>query len=115
MILLSSDDTGVAYVGLNAKEFFGPLNVKGFEAHNMFAGDDVPFPGYADRISKLMELYGGEDEYPIRSNGFIPGSYCTQGVECETKRCERETGLSWMTCVGKLEETTDDHCFELGY
>eukprot|EP00527_Entomoneis_sp_CCMP2396_P004298 CAMPEP_0198141192 /NCGR_PEP_ID=MMETSP1443-20131203/4226_1 /TAXON_ID=186043 /ORGANISM="Entomoneis sp., Strain CCMP2396" /LENGTH=514 /DNA_ID=CAMNT_0043803845 /DNA_START=41 /DNA_END=1585 /DNA_ORIENTATION=+ len=109
MILISSDDTGVAYVGLNAQQFFGPLNVNGFEAHNMYAPEGVAFPGYADRISKIMELYDQDEKYPVRANGFIPGSYCTEDVECETKKCERETGLSWKQCVG-TECDSDDDC-----
>jgi len=109
MILISSDDTGVAYVGLDAQDIFGPLNVNGFEAHSMFAAEGSNFPGYADRIKKIMELYDQDDKYPVRANGFIPGSYCTQNVECETKKCERETGLSWNRCVG-TECVSDDGC-----
>lgn len=35
MILLSNYYTGFAYIGLDAQDFFGPLNVGGFEAHSM--------------------------------------------------------------------------------
>jgi hypothetical protein len=83
MILLGEDPTGVSWVGLDAQDRFGPLNTLGFESHSMKAAEDVPFPGYLDRIETLLE----NATYPIRANGYKAGSLCSEHNECKF-RCE---------------------------
>lgn len=107
MIVISSDDSGVAYIGLNAQNIFHPLNVNGFEAHSMFGTSE--FPGYADRIIKIMSVYNDTGKYPVRDNGFIAGSFCTEDVECESGVCGSETALTWKRCVG-VECKSDADC-----
>jgi pimeloyl-ACP methyl ester carboxylesterase len=73
MILLSSDTTGVAYIGLDAQDFFGPLDLKA-EAHSMGGdGADAP-PGYLDRIKTIMHTYSKNQTYPIRTSGYVAGT-----------------------------------------
>lgn len=69
MIILSDDPTGVAFIGLDANEYFHPF-LNGVEAHMMRAGtgNGTTFPGYADRIDALM---GPNATYPIRNNVSI--------------------------------------------
>jgi hypothetical protein len=66
MVILSDDPTGVAFIGLDANEYFHPF-LNGVEAHFMRAGtgNGTTFPGYADRIDALM---GPNATYPIRNN-----------------------------------------------
>jgi pimeloyl-ACP methyl ester carboxylesterase len=63
MIILSDDPTGVAFIGLDANEYFHPF-LNGVEAHFMRA-NGTDYPGYADRIDALM---GPKATYPIRNN-----------------------------------------------
>jgi len=108
-IILSNDDTGVAYIGLNSQDHFASFDVEHFEAHSMFATEESPYPGYADRIRKIVSLHGGRELYPIRSNGFLGGSSCTDHADCESQQCARETGLSWMRCLG-VECNSNEDC-----
>jgi pimeloyl-ACP methyl ester carboxylesterase len=66
MVILSDDRTGVAFIGLDANEYFHPF-LNGVEAHMMRAGtgNGTTYPGYADRIDALM---GPNATYPIRNN-----------------------------------------------
>lgn len=107
MMLLSNDDSGVAYIGLDAQDFFGPLNVAGFEAHSMKSTTE--YPGYLDRLYSLM----ANATYPIRTTGYVAHSYCTQDKECETNKCEAETHLSFHRCVG-VDCVKDKDCPETG-
>lgn len=107
MMLLSNDYSGVAYIGLDAQDFFGPLNVDGFEAHSMISTTE--YPGYLDRIESLME----NATYPIRTTGYVPLSICTQDVECETDTCSPETHFSFKRCVG-VDCTKDEECPKTG-
>ena len=107
MILISGDDSGVAYIGLDSQEYFSPLNVNGVEAHSMFGTEE--FPGYGDRINKIMEVYNDTGMYPIRNNGYIAGSFCTEDIECESQKCAAETSFSWKRCVGE-ECASDSDC-----
>jgi hypothetical protein len=103
MIVLGDDTSGVAYIGLDAQDFFGPLNVDGFEAHSMVS--TTPFPGYLDRIQTLMK----NDKYPIRNNGYVTGSLCSKDKECETKKCGAETHFTFNRCIG-IQCTKDSDC-----
>ncbi len=107
MILLSNDYTGVAYIGLDAQDFFGPLNVGGFEAHSMVSTTE--YPGYLDRLKALM----ANATYPIRTTGYVPNSICTQDKECETEKCATETHFSFHRCVG-VDCTDDKDCPKTG-
>ena len=75
MIILSDDKSHVAYIGLDAQDTFGPLNVKGFEAHSMIHANGTTFPGYLDRIETIMKAYENRT-YPIVSTGFVATSLC---------------------------------------
>lgn len=108
MIMLGDDDTGVANIGLDAQTSFGPLNIAGFEAHNMNAADGSEFPGYNDRIAVLMS----HNSFPIRSDGFKPGTLCSENIECETQQCGKEHGFSYARCIGT--DCKDDIDCELG-
>lgn len=113
MIMISGDNSGVAYIGLDAQDFFGPLNVKGFEAHSMIGAEGSKYPGYLDRIVAIMEYYAEKGTYPVRTTGYLPNSLCTEAKECETGECVKETGLSWARCVGtQCDEDMD--CPETG-
>jgi len=107
MMLLSNDYTGVAYIGLDAQDFFGPLNVAGFEAHSIVSTTE--YPGYLDRLQALM----ANATYPIRTTGYVAHSLCTQDVECETQKCETETHLSFHRCMG-VDCQNDKDCPETG-
>lgn len=113
MILLSGDASGVAYVGLDAQDFFGPLNVNGFQAHSMIAPEDSDHPGYLDRVDAIMDHYAEHGQYPVRDNGYLPNSLCTEDIECESGVCDRELRYSWKRCVG-IECKTDTDCTDTG-
>jgi hypothetical protein len=108
MIVLSDDTTGVAYIGLDVEDYtFHPF-INGIEAHYMRGSNDgngTYIPGYADRIDALM--YNAT--YPIRNNGYIAGSLCSEDIECESKECAKELAFSWKRCVG-IDCDVDDDC-----
>lgn len=104
IVLSSDDDTSVAYIGLDAQDYFGPLDLTA-SAHSMVGTTDAP--GYLDRIKSLMNNH----TYPIRDNGYVPGSLCSEGKECTTGVCEKETSFSWSRCVGTMCEE-DKNCNE---
>jgi hypothetical protein len=103
--MLGEDPTGVAYIGLDANDSFGPMNLA-FYAHSMEAPPDVPFPGYMDRLQALME---NAASFPIRANGFADNTLCSQSQECESGSCGKETSWSETRCIG-TECTEDEHC-----
>uniref|UniRef100_A0A7S1UZX3 Fungal lipase-type domain-containing protein n=2 Tax=Grammatophora oceanica TaxID=210454 RepID=A0A7S1UZX3_9STRA len=109
MIILSRDGSGVAYIGLDAQEFFSPLDVAGFSAHGMKAAavsnSSTGTPGYLDRIETLM----ANDTYPIRNSGYVAGSLCSKDSECESQNCGEETTFAFARCIGTMC-TTDDEC-----
>jgi hypothetical protein len=116
MILLSEDPTGVAYIGLNVQESFGPLNTLGLEAHSMraaappaFSNPQVPqveFPGYLDRLEKLVQH---TKVFPIRANGYRAGTLCSKDKECMSGKCASETSFTFHRCVG-IECNKDKEC-----
>lgn len=115
-ILLSSEDSsGVAYMGLDAQEAFGPLNINGFEAHSMSANASAEdyTPGYLDQIGALLEYYATNQTYPVRTTGYKIGSLCSQDIECETNLCQRDTTFSYRRCAG-LDCKEDTECPETG-
>lgn len=79
MILLSDDTSGVAYIGLDIQDHFGPLNVKGFEAHFMVHHNGSSYPGYLDRIEAIMSAYAN-GTYPVVTTGYIAGSLCVSKI-----------------------------------
>ena len=105
MIMLGEDPTGIAYIGLDAQDKFGPLNTLGFESHSMKAAEDVKFPGYLDRLKTLMH----NETYPVRANGFASGSLCSEDKECMSGKCGKETSFSYNRCIG-IECDSDDSC-----
>jgi pimeloyl-ACP methyl ester carboxylesterase len=106
MILLSSDSSGVAYIGLDAQDFFGPLDLKA-EAHSMMGVEDAP-PGYLDRIKTIMHAYSHSKTYPVRTSGYVPGTLCSEGKECESGKCEKDTMFAYSRCVGvECKENND--------
>lgn len=62
MIVLGDDPTGVAFIGLDARDFLKPY-LNGIEAH--FMTGNGKYPGYADRIHSLT---APNATYPIRNN-----------------------------------------------
>jgi pimeloyl-ACP methyl ester carboxylesterase len=107
MILLSSDTSGVAYIGLDAQEFFGPLDLKA-EAHSMGGVADTP-PGYLDRIKAIMHAHSKDQPYPVRTSGYVAGTLCSEGKECESTKCEKDTTFAYSRCVG-VECKEDKDC-----
>jgi hypothetical protein len=110
MILLGEDATGVANIGLDANDSFSPLNVLGFEAHSMVAGDDVPYPGYLDHLKLLV---ANSTHFPIRSDGFADRALCSQNKECLSGKCGSETMYAFNRCIG-TGCTEDKDCPFLG-
>lgn len=104
MIILSDDPTGVAFIGLDANEYFHPF-LNGVEAHYMRAGAAVngtAYPGYADRIDALT---GPNTTYPVRNN-VSPGVDCLLvallllwAVSPPPPRHERERDSPPCTCL----------------
>jgi hypothetical protein len=110
MIILGEDPTGVAYIGLDANNAFGPLNTFG-EAHSMIAAHGVPFPGYADRLKALLE---NTSDFPIQADGFSNHAQCTDSSECLSKNCGQATKHSFKRCIAtECDEDSDcpsDRC-----
>mmetsp|Transcript_14406 Transcript_14406/g.20293 ORF Transcript_14406/g.20293 Transcript_14406/m.20293 type:complete len:514 (+) Transcript_14406:48-1589(+) len=104
-MILSDDFTGVAYVGLDAQDYFSPLDVTA-AAHSMRGTEEDP--GYLDRLNTLMDTRNN-NTYPIRNDGYVAGSLCSKDKECQSEKCESETKISWSRCVG-IECTEDDDC-----
>ena len=108
MIVLGPDSTGVAFMGLDAQDYLTPYAI-GVEAHYMAKGSSL-YAGYEDRIKALMET----ETYPIRNNGYIAGSLCSEDKECESNECGAETLFTFNRCIGttceKDEECDTDRC-----
>lgn len=94
LIILSDDTTGIAYMGLDSQDSFGPLSSK---VHSSTA--------YLDRIEALM----GNGKYPVRSNGFIAGSFCSQDKECESNMCGPLTQFGPNHCIA-IDCRSDADC-----
>jgi hypothetical protein len=103
MVVLGDDPTGIAFIGLDARDFLQPF-LNGIEAH--FMQGNGTYPGYNDRI---VALTAPNATYPIRSNGFVPGSLCSVNKECETNECGKELLTSWKRCIG-IDCEVDDDC-----
>mmetsp|Transcript_5956 Transcript_5956/g.8422 ORF Transcript_5956/g.8422 Transcript_5956/m.8422 type:complete len:483 (+) Transcript_5956:112-1560(+) len=101
-IILSNDHTGVAYIGLDAQDYFSPLDLSA-AAHNMQGTEE--YPGYLDRVNTLVE----SGSFPIRNDGYVAGSLCSDGKECQSGICESETTWANERCVG-VECTADSDC-----
>jgi pimeloyl-ACP methyl ester carboxylesterase len=109
LILLSSDTTGVAYIGLDAQDSFHPLDLKA-EAHSMGGvSDSDTLPGYLDRIKAIMHAYSRNQTYPVRTSGYVAGTLCSEGKECESTKCEKDTTFAYSRCVG-VECKEDKDC-----
>jgi hypothetical protein len=107
LILLSEDPTGVAYIGLDVQDSFGPLNTLGFESHSMVAPEGGEFPGYINRLDALVAHANAT--FPIRAGGYAAGTLCSQGKECMSGKCAAETIFTFNRCVG-VECDSDDDC-----
>jgi hypothetical protein len=108
MIVLASDDTGVAYIGLDSQEHFRPIDAKA-QAHSMQATEATDPPRYLDRITAIMKTYSANVTYPVRSTGYVAGTLCSKNKECETGKCEKETTFSYSRCVG-VQCTSNADC-----
>jgi Lipase (class 3) len=84
--LLSEDDTGAAYLGINTigDIWMGPHDS---DLHRL--------PGYLDRIGALL-LYGDD---PVRTSGIVIGGNCNQNTECQSRACHSVGGSSYKTCI----------------
>jgi len=102
MIVLSSDTSGVAFIGLDAQDFLNPFTI-GVDAHNM-RSKSSEYPGYEDRIQALM----ANNSYPIRNNGYVAGSLCSEDQECLSEDCGKETKVSFNRCVGTVCDNNSD-------
>lgn len=110
MILLSDDDSGLASIGLDAQDYFGPPNVLGFQAHTISSSAGSEYPGYLQRISAIAQYYAESDaSYPVRSSGYAAGSLCTEDTECTTQQCTTDGMFSYARCVGP-ECSLDNDC-----
>jgi hypothetical protein len=98
MIILSSDITGVAYIGLDAQDYFGPLDINA-DAHAM-VNLDYPPTGYLDRTNAIIEEYSDNDSYLVRTSGYLSGTLCSEGKECASDKCEKDVKLAYSRCVG---------------
>lgn len=107
MIILGDDSESVAWLGLDAQDVMHPLDVAGFEAHNMEMANGTECPGYLDRIESIMTAYEN-GSYPVFTVGYSAGSLCTQDKECESDECAAETTYSYPRCVGKQCESNDE-------
>jgi len=103
-IILGADTHDVAYIGLDSTKSFSPLNMKGGTAHFMKGTERRP--GYLDRINTLID---NAKSYPISTKGFLSPNYCSDGSECESNICARETTFSYEECVSQ-NCTSDDQC-----
>lgn len=101
MILLSDDDTGVAYLGLDARmEFSSRIRLLFATSHILRERRLCSIPGYIDRLKALLSQYSdGGLSYPIRGTGYKIGTYCTKDVECESKDCRRSELLFRGKCM----------------
>jgi hypothetical protein len=107
MIILSSDNTGVAYIGLDAQDSFGPLDINA-DAHAMLNRDDPAPSGYLDRINAIMEEYSDNEPYLVRTSGYLSGSLCSEGKECASGTCEKDVKFAYSRCVGPECEKNKD-------
>lgn len=102
MIVLGPDPSGVAFIGLDAQDYLHPYTA-GVEAHFMVNGS-TPYSGYEDRIRAVM----APGIYPIRNNGYVAGSLCSENKECESKKCGSETHFSFNRCIGVMCKVDSD-------
>jgi Lipase (class 3) len=84
--LLSDDNTGAAYVGINTigDIWMGPHDS---DLHRL--------TGYLDRIEALL-LHGDD---PVRTSGIVIGGNCNQSTECQSRACQSVGGSSYKTCI----------------
>jgi pimeloyl-ACP methyl ester carboxylesterase len=92
--LLSDDDTGAAYVGINTigDIWMGPHDK---DLHSLYSRPGNPYPGYLDRIEAL--LLRGDD--PVRTGGIVTGGSCNQNTECQSRACQSVSGSSHKICI----------------
>jgi pimeloyl-ACP methyl ester carboxylesterase len=110
MIVLGNDPTGVVYVGLDAQTSFYPVSVRAHGIATDLGSDSAP--GYLDRIQALQRYYDSQAPYPVRQTGYGAGSVCTQDVECESNRCERDGWTIWAhkRCAGSECDDSSNPC-----
>jgi hypothetical protein len=86
-IMLSDDDTGVAYIGLDTETTFSPWDLADrFATHRL----DPENVGYIARIQNLIRTHGANNPDNLRSNGFTDGTRCSEDVECTSGSCHRK-------------------------
>lgn len=80
-IILSKDDTGVAYLGLDDDTTFRPIDPNILATHSMRA--------YIDLIDPILERYRNDTAYnfPVLAAGFREGTRCTKNKECMSGWC----------------------------
>lgn len=96
LIILSADTQDVAYIGLDSTKDFTPLDADGVLSHRMVGTEE--FPGYLNRIDALMD---NAESYPIPATGFRSPNFCTDDIECDSNKCEKETPLSPKQCLAE--------------
>ena len=106
MIILGDDVTSVAYIGLDAQDLFWPLTDT--DVHTIIGTESSP--GYFYRLEAIMT----NNAYPVQTNGFMAGSFCSQDKECASYMCAPETAYAFSKCLHAHCETDmdcePDHC-----
>ena len=104
MMLLGEDSSSLAYIGQDAQDFFGPLDVLA-EAHSMVG--TAEHPGYLKRVQGLLKT---KKAFPIKVDGYADGSLCSEHKECQSHKCERDVAFaSFNRCIG-TNCTSDLEC-----
>lgn len=114
LFVLSEDNTGVAYIGLNDQISFRRTDI-GFQTHEILAyrtNDN----GYVNRLQNIIEYYNNTiinsipdqsdnttnnittnsnmDNFMVRSTGYPNGKPCTYHVECQSNYCGKRIFFS---------------------
>lgn len=84
-IMLGDDTTRVAYIGQSTGIAFRPWDSENFFATHRLTSDSV---GYLDRIDSIVNA--NTDVAIVPSSGFLDGSACSRGSECDSKICYAE-------------------------
>lgn len=86
LLLSSVDSTAVAHMGIDRAWEYDPSDVRILPNRR----SDSVFK-YYDRISAVTTAYTSLS-YPVASDGFVEGTYCSFGGECQSRLCGEKDG-----------------------
>ena len=92
--------TSVAYIGLDAQDFFWPLTDT--DVHTIIGTESSP--GYFYRLEAVIT----NNTFPVQTNGFVAESFCSQDKECASNMCAPESINSFSKCLGTQCDTNLD-------